>query len=88
MKYIMFKREMTSVAHYVPILFSETLIHSDVAKAMIDGPLKDYKVHSGGFLSSVEIPSSVYGGSETLGVQHDPKDTHRINMSDYGGCFE
>ena len=58
MKYIMFKREMTSVAHYVPIL------------------------------SSVEIPASVYGGSETLGVQHDPKDTHRINMSDYGGCFE
>ena len=86
MKYVMFKR-VGPVDHYVPILFPENLVHSDVAEGMINGPLAGYKVHSAGFLPSVGIHSSVYGGSETLGVQHDPEDSHRINLCDYGGCF-
>lgn len=59
MKYVMFKR-----VGPVPTLFSEDLVHSDVAEGMVNGPLKGYKVHSAGFPPSIGIRPLVcdYGG--------------------------
>lgn len=88
MKYIMFKARNSKglrVTHFAPVIFPSSMVHADVAKSMLAGPLKGYKVHSAGEINPLNMV--VYGSSETLGVQHDDCDTDRIKRADYGGLF-
>jgi hypothetical protein len=86
MKYIMFKRQFGSLTKYVPVIFPKEEIHSNIAEALLAGPLKGAVVHSAG---EIDLALGVATGrSQTLGVQFDPTDGDRIAMCDYGGCFE
>lgn len=85
MKYIMLKKDKEGVQHYVPVIFPTTLVHEDIANAMLD-VLPDYEVHSAGEISPFTL-GDVHGSSETLNVKSDPADSQRIKMNDYFyGC--
>lgn len=86
MKYVMFKKIGETITHYIPIIFPNHLVHSDIAEAMISGPLVGYEVHSAGECLTDGV--NCFGSSSTLGVKSDPQDAFRILMNDYGGCFE
>jgi hypothetical protein len=85
-KYVMFKKKRLLLTQYVPIIFPNHEVHSDIASALLAGPLKGFKIHSAGDWSP--ISNEVSGRSSTLGLDYDPADKGRIVMSDYGGSFE
>ena len=87
MKYIMFKKPLgVDTTLYTPVIFPNALVHADVAKAMLEGPLEGHTVHSAGEISPLGMECT--GGSDTLGVKADPADTNRIQFNDYGMCYE
>lgn len=88
MKYVMFVKEGgESVGLAYPVIFSNHLVHDEVAKALLAGPLEGFTVRSAGELSSLDMGKCVGGKSDTLGVGSHPDDEHIINMQDYGGCI-
>lgn len=84
MKYVMFKKQFGDhLLQFVPVIFPNTLVHADVAEAMLPGPLVGYEIHSAGEWTGLDA----CGRSSTLNLSHDPEDTTRIIMNDYGGAF-
>lgn len=89
MKYVMFKRELPNLTHYVPVIFPNTGVHSDIAAAIISMPgMSEFKPVSAGEVTlGFEINCS--GHSTTLELASDPEhDQYVIAMNDYGGAFE
>lgn len=82
MKYIMLTKDVgNGLIEHIPILFPKSLVHADVAQALLEGPCKGCKVRSAG-----EVPAfrcKTIGESTTLQVKSDPKDGQRICMIDY-----
>lgn len=87
MKYVMLKKTAGQVSFYIPIIFPDSLVHADVAKAIL-GIMPTAEVSSAGMLGSYSIESDPYGASETLNVRSDRRDKRRIKMNDYGGAIE
>jgi len=76
MKYVMLKTQLTvKTWHFEPFIFSNSLIHAEVAETMIAMLRPEqYIVHSAGFYDF----GVCYGESSSLRVAHDPEDTKRI----------
>lgn len=82
MKYVMFAIQVAGVTQNVPVVFPNSLVHADVAKALLAGPLKGYTpVSAGEGLISSE---ALHGKSTTLGlVARESLDTVILNTNDY-----
>ncbi len=85
MKYLMLKKEISGVTHFLPIIFPNQLVHDEISELLRMHLNDEYTLHSAGFLTTMW---KVYGESETLGVGSDPDDSIRLGMCDYGGCIE
>lgn len=87
MKYVMFKKVHKEFTQYVPIVFPNIIVHADMAKAMLAGPLAGFVVHSAGEVSPLDMKP--HGESSTLNVKADlPDDERRLLMNDYGAMCE
>jgi hypothetical protein len=88
MKYVMFKKEMDGMTHYVPIIFPNSLVHDMVAAAVMAMVIPDYTVASAGECNA-NLGAKCYGRSSTLDIDSDPeRDSHIVAMNDYGAGFE
>ncbi len=87
MKYIMFVKPIGGIEHYVPVIFPNFLVHSDVAKAVLaTDQMKDFKVDSAGEYGPLNGACS--GKSDTLNVKaKSPRDEVIISHNDYGSGF-
>ena len=86
MKYIMFEGKFGTAKAHFPGLFSNNLVHAEVAKALAT------MQHFGHFkpVSAGEVTHGLdmdcHGESTTLGLKsHPERDTAVLNMIDYGG---
>jgi len=80
MKYIMYIKEIEGIKRKIPIIFPDSLVHIEVAKA-----LKDL-VHTSKICSAGEInmvASSTFGESTTLGIKAKKEDVEIINDYNY-----
>ena len=86
MKYIMFERKMSNtLIENIPIIFSKTLVHADVAEA-ISTMMKDKYDVDLTPVSAGEIyldVKSVGDRSDTLQLFANPNDRQTIQMIDY-----
>ena len=84
MKYVMFKKQLEDGTIYMPVIFPNSVVHSDVGEMLINGEKLD--IHSAG---DVSIRDATCGGSSsTLGLGSDTKDQDRIMLHDYFHGFE
>jgi hypothetical protein len=78
----MLKRPVVGMMQFVPVIFSDLIIHAEMVESLLAGPLKGFTVHSAGFISP--MLKQCYGRSESLGVASDEEqDTKRIQYADY-----
>lgn len=86
MKYIIFEKRMKTLTICHPIIFPNNLVHADIAQYLIIGPLNGFKPIRAGEVTFMNGIAVCFGKSETLGLSSDPvRDSHIINMNDYGG---
>ncbi len=82
MKYIMFVKPQKHLTLFIPIIFPNLLVHSDMRDILCkDSSFADCSVRSAGFLA---MDGQAHGESESLGVKSHPDDTDIIAMNDYG----
>lgn len=88
MKYIIIERELgDGIKQTIPILFSNSMIHKDMAEAVMSSirirstRLENLKVVSAGFVTSKII--STNGTSESLNIDSREEDAMLIQMNDY-----
>lgn len=84
MKYIIMAKDFGTVIHRVPIIFPNTLVHSDVAVATAN-ILTGYEPVSAGEYDPVS--GSCSGRSSTLGLEASDEDSSTILLNDYGAAF-
>lgn len=85
MKYIMFRVRIGDTEKFLPIIFPDELVHSDIAETIKSLILSRYRwnidVSSAG---SINIGATTCGGkSETLVSASDPSDAKIIQLYDY-----
>lgn len=85
MKYVMLKQKLGGgLYRFEPVIFSQMLIHAEVAKIMIEVLKPEvFEVHSAGFYEA----GRCVGESSSLKIKSDPQDSQRILMADYGGLL-
>ena len=86
MKYVMITRTTGSVTQLIPVIFPETLIHSDVGETMMALVKQQFKTGEFEIVSAGACTlhgATCYGKSETLKLASDPSDSARIRMIDY-----
>src|SRR4051812_654658 len=92
MKYIMLEQELKDgMLHYVPVIFPNGLVHSDVSESLIELANKTFrgqpfKVVSAGEVRIDSVRTS--GNSETLNLESSVLDSLIINTIDYRPFYD
>lgn len=90
MKYVMFEVTHGSFTRYLPVIFPDDLVHSDIAENVSNAIAQSFEitkleinVANAGFINSMDCDVSVYGRSETLNLDSNPEDSLIIKLHDY-----
>ncbi len=94
MKYIVMHVELQKGGQLeIPIMFPELLVHKDIADAIKDVLIAQFKGSvvkpiAGGFVNSADCAVECCRESTSLKLKsREEEDSQLIQMSDYGGCI-